>query len=409
MPTSFEKPLALKIQNLSKKYMLKYGKNKGDNIIALDNLSLDIYQGEIIGIIGPNGSGKSTMLKIISEVTSPDSGFVEANGKIASILEVGTGFNPDLSGRKNIYLNARLHGMKKEEVDAKFDKIVELFGFPRFLDSPIKSYSSGMYMRLAFAVVVNINADIYLFDEVLSVGDVMFRDKIIELIKCLQDENKTILFVTHSPGDISDICNKILLLNEGKKLIYDLPNEVLFYYGKMRQSNPSIKNITKNKALRDKKDLLKIKQTFSNVNTEDEFNIIKASVSNADGNSDAVLDAQKETIVEFECTYSTVKNVYLGFTVKNEADTIITTHLFDQLPSGKNSIIAKMTYPPDTFNETVFIIDVLVMIDDILSAFYQNIVIFKVESSKKYKVSWRNNYFSLVNLPVLNSSVTLLS
>jgi len=213
MPTLSDNNIAIKVNELSKTYSIKNDKGREGIIYALNNVSFEINKGEVIGIIGPNGSGKSTLLKVISEITAPTSGSVEICGHVASILEVGTGFNPDLSGRKNIYLNARLHGMKKAEVDAKFNDIVELFGFPDFLDTPVKQYSSGMYMRLAFAVVVHIDADIYLFDEVLSVGDVEFRKRTVAVLKNLSP--KTILIVTHSPEQLLSVVDRFVYLNNG--------------------------------------------------------------------------------------------------------------------------------------------------------------------------------------------------
>jgi ABC-type polysaccharide/polyol phosphate transport system ATPase subunit len=226
MPTSSDN-IAIKVNKLSKCYSIKNAE-KGKGVIhALDDVSFEINKGEVIGIIGPNGSGKSTLLKIISEIMAPTSGSVEIKGKVASILEVGTGFNPDLSGRKNIYLNARLHGMKKAEVDTKFNDIVELFGFRNFLDTPVKQYSSGMYMRLAFAVVVNIDADIYLFDEVLSVGDGEFRGKVIEKLEELKKFDKTVMFVSHNMNEFINICDKMLAIEKGKCISYGSPGSVV--------------------------------------------------------------------------------------------------------------------------------------------------------------------------------------
>lgn len=245
MPTSSNNNFAIRISNLSKSYSLKNKQGKDERLIALDNISLDIKQGEAIGIIGPNGSGKSTLLKILSEITAPDSGNVEIKGKVASILEVGTGFNPDLSGRKNIYLNARLHGMKKAEVDTKFEQIVELFGFANFLDTPVKHYSSGMYMRLAFAVVVHIDADIYLFDEVLSVGDVEFQRKAPDTILKLKQKNKTVLIVSHHLSQIDRICDKLALFTTGKIIQNGNPFEVGIFYSKTNK-NKEIRENTRN-------------------------------------------------------------------------------------------------------------------------------------------------------------------
>jgi lipopolysaccharide transport system ATP-binding protein len=268
---------AIKIRNLSKAFAIKSGLNKTGTITALNNINLDIKQGEAIGIIGPNGSGKSTLLKILSEITAPDSGSVELKGKVASILEVGTGFNPDLSGRKNIYLNARLHGMKKAEVDEKFDDIVDLFGFRHFLDTPVKQYSSGMYMRLAFAVVVHIDADIYLFDEVLSVGDIKFRGKALSIIKALKKKRKTLCIVTHSPDFISPVINKMMLLNKGEKVFCGTPSQTVIEHKKM------VSTIGKEKAQTLKMDefQLKAQKNIINYDTLTSFDITSFKIFNA--------------------------------------------------------------------------------------------------------------------------------
>src|SRR6056297_1325492 len=221
----------IKVGSLSKTYTLP-GNSRQKHVTALSDINLDVIKGEMIGIIGPNGSGKSTLLKIISEITAPDSGFVDIQGKVASILEVGTGFNPDLTGRENIYLNARLHKMKKKEVDSKLHNILNIFGFPKFLDSPVKQYSSGMYMRLAFAIVVNIDADIYLFDEVMSVGDMAFQERALEIMKHLNRQGKTIGIVTHAPDQIVEIVDRMVLLNNGRIVTVNTPEKVVQYYRK---------------------------------------------------------------------------------------------------------------------------------------------------------------------------------
>lgn len=409
MPTSSERSIAIKIRNLSKHYALLGKSTKSESVTALDNINIDVYQGEVIGIAGPNGSGKSTLLKILSEVTAPDSGFVEIQGEIASILEVGIGFNPDLSGRKNIYLNARLHGLQKKEVDDKLNKIIDLFGFPKFLDTPVKQYSSGMFMRLAFAVVVNIDADIYLFDEVLSVGDSTFRNKIINLIRILRNNGKTILIVTHTPGYIGEICNKMLLLNEGKIEIYDITNIVLMQYRKALLNNSLNENQKINVICRNEKELLNIKQTLDNVNSENQFDIINASVSNLENTSDSIIYGDKEINFEFECYYQTKERLQIAFAIINKEDYVISTHTFDTPPVGKNKIIAKMTFPPKTFNEAECIIDVFVFFDGLLSVLYQHIFIFNIKSKHNHTFSLEKYYLSLVNLPVDKNTISVVN
>lgn len=183
---------------------------------ALQDISFDVTRGQRIGIIGRNGAGKSTLLKILSRLVSPTKGEVRIRGRVASLLEVGTGFNMNLCGRENVYLNAALHGMDTHEIDAVFDSIVEFSGVGEFLDMPVKHYSSGMYMRLAFAVAAHLDPDILLMDEVLAVGDIAFQKKCLQRVESLASENRTIIFVSHSMGDIARFCDELIWIDRGK-------------------------------------------------------------------------------------------------------------------------------------------------------------------------------------------------
>ena len=174
-------------------------------------------QGEVLGLIGKNGAGKSTLLKIISRITLPTTGRISGNGRIASLLEVGTGFHGELTGRENIYLNGHIMGMKKKEIDQKFDEIIEFSGVSRFLDTPVKRYSSGMYVRLAFAVAAHLDPEILIIDEVLAVGDADFQLKCLDKIKSIsKEEGKTILFVSHNIQTLRNTCNRALVLDKGR-------------------------------------------------------------------------------------------------------------------------------------------------------------------------------------------------
>lgn len=219
---------AISIRNISKSYRKNITRKKfyrkpceGETFLAVDNISIDINKGEVVCISGQNGSGKSTLLKMIAEVTPPSSGEIEIDGKVASILEIGIGFQPELSGYDNIFLSGAMYGLTKSEIEKKSNKIVELFGFPDFINTPVKYYSSGMYMRLAFSIIVNIDADIYLFDEVTSVGDAEFRNKVVREITRLKSQNATILIVTHSPTIFSKISDKFILFSNGKIKVSD--------------------------------------------------------------------------------------------------------------------------------------------------------------------------------------------
>jgi lipopolysaccharide transport system ATP-binding protein len=242
--------IAIKIENLSKQYRLgnvgtgtlthdlkswwanargkedptlqigmenKLSEAGGDYVYALKDINLEVNQGDILGVIGKNGAGKSTLLKILSRVTTPTSGSIDLYGRATSLLEVGTGFHPELTGRENIFLNGAIMGMTKHEIKTKFDEIVEFAGVGKYIDTPVKRYSSGMYVRLAFAVAAHLDPEILIVDEVLAVGDVEFQKKAIGKMKDVSNnEGRTVLFVSHNIGAIQQLCNKGILLKNGK-------------------------------------------------------------------------------------------------------------------------------------------------------------------------------------------------
>jgi lipopolysaccharide transport system ATP-binding protein len=184
---------------------------------ALKDIYFEIGEGEVVGIIGGNGAGKSTLLKILSRITPPTSGIVEVNGRVVSLLEVGTGFHQELTGRENIYLNGAILGMKRSEINEKFDEIVEFAEVERFLDTPVKRYSSGMYMRLAFAIAAHLESEILLVDEVLAVGDLKFQEKCLGKMKDIsQKQGRTVLYVSHNMTSIRQLCKSCMLISDGK-------------------------------------------------------------------------------------------------------------------------------------------------------------------------------------------------
>ncbi|MBU6324894.1 MAG: ABC transporter ATP-binding protein [Bacteroidetes bacterium] len=182
---------------------------------ALKNINFEVRQGEVMGIIGRNGAGKSTLLKILSRVTTPTTGEIRIKGKIASLLEVGTGFHPELTGRENVFLNGAILGMSKAEIKRKFDEIVQFSGVARYIDTPVKRYSSGMYVRLAFAVAAHLEPEILVIDEVLAVGDTEFQKKCLGKIKEVAGGGRTVLFVSHNMGAVSDICDRAIMIEKG--------------------------------------------------------------------------------------------------------------------------------------------------------------------------------------------------
>lgn len=214
---------------------------KKEKFWALRDINFKIEQGDVIGLIGKNGSGKSTMLKILSRIVEPTQGEIIMRGKSASLLEVGTGFHPELTGRENIYFNGSILGMKKKEIESKFDEIVEFSGVDKFLDTPVKFYSSGMYVRLAFAVAAHLEPDILIVDEVLAVGDAEFQKKSLGKMRDVtKNKDRTVIFVSHNMESIQSICNKCVWLQEGQIVAMGETNKVIDKYVSSAQSSSSI-------------------------------------------------------------------------------------------------------------------------------------------------------------------------
>ena len=207
-----------------------HGNRDGEMIWALKDINLRVQQGEALGIIGRNGAGKSTLLKILSQVTAPTSGVVNVKGRIASLLEVGTGFHPELTGMENIYLNGAIMGMDRAEVTRKLDEIVDFSGVEKFIDTPVKRYSSGMYVRLAFAIAAHLEPDILVVDEVLAVGDAEFQKKCLGKMKDVAGEGRTVLFVSHQMNAIKNLCSTSILLSKGEILSCGRTNAVVARY-----------------------------------------------------------------------------------------------------------------------------------------------------------------------------------
>jgi len=200
---------------------------------ALNDVSFEVRRGETVGIVGRNGSGKSTLLQLICGTLTPSVGTVQARGRIAALLELGAGFNPDFTGRENVYLNGSLLGLTRQELDERFDDIVAFADIGEFIEQPVKSYSSGMYIRLAFAVAINVMPDILVIDEALSVGDEAFQRKCFARIDAIRDAGATVLFVSHSAQSILQLCDRALLLERGHKLLFGTPRQVVAFYQKL--------------------------------------------------------------------------------------------------------------------------------------------------------------------------------
>lgn len=248
--------VAIRVENLSKRYEIGaakqrydtlrdqladgfkalltrngFGHGRTESIWALKDVSFEVHEGEVVGIIGRNGAGKSTLLKILAQITKPTTGFAEIHGRVGSLLEVGTGFHPELSGRENIYLNGAILGMKKSEIDRKFDEIVAFAELEKFIDTPVKRYSSGMYVRLAFAVAAHLEPEILIVDEVLAVGDIQFQKKCLGKMQNIsKGEGRTILFVSHSVDAVLRLCSRCLMIKDGQLAANDDTAAVIDQY-----------------------------------------------------------------------------------------------------------------------------------------------------------------------------------
>ena len=216
--------------NTIKERLLFWKKSKKEKREILKGVTLKVKKGEVVGLIGVNGSGKSTLLKLMTKIIYPNKGKIETNGKLTSLLELGAGFHPDFSGRENIYFNASIFGLTKKEIDSRVQQIIEFSELKDFIDNPVRTYSSGMYMRLAFSVAINVDAEILLIDEILSVGDEHFQEKCFRKLEELKEQGKTIVFVTHGMGSVKRFCTRVVWLHQGKIKMDGDVNEVIDAY-----------------------------------------------------------------------------------------------------------------------------------------------------------------------------------
>jgi lipopolysaccharide transport system ATP-binding protein len=231
--------------SLRERLLQPFQKQQTDTFWALQDINFDVYEGECIGIIGRNGAGKSTLLKILSQITPPTKGYIKARGRVASLLEVGTGFHPELTGRENVYLNGSILGLRRAEINAKFDEIVNFSGVEKFLDTPLKHYSSGMRLRLAFSVAAHLEPEILLIDEVLAVGDAEFQKKCLGKMDEVSKSGRTVIFVSHNLGAVKELCSKGILIDIGKTKYIGSIDSTLTKYNENTASviNKVIENI----------------------------------------------------------------------------------------------------------------------------------------------------------------------
>lgn len=295
---------------------------KGSNYVwALKDITFDVEEGKVLGIIGKNGAGKSTLLKLLSRVTAPTSGIIKAKGRIASLLEVGTGFHPELTGRENIFLNGAILGMTKPEIRRKFDEIVDFSGVARYIDTPVKRYSSGMYVRLAFAVAAFLEPEILIVDEVLAVGDAEFQKKCLGRMKDVsKNDGRTVLFVSHNMGAIKNLCNETLLMEHGRGTCLGATSTVIEKYLSSgadvermltwsKEERPGDNSVRVNsvKVLGEDKDMNKMLTTNDDIYVEVDYDIVS------------------------ECKDLRIEAILLGF----DGEMIFTTSDFNYQPDNR--------------------------------------------------------------------------
>lgn len=352
--------------------------NELEEFWALKDINFEVNQGDRVGIIGRNGAGKSTLLKVLSRITEPTTGRIHLKGRVASLLEVGTGFHPELSGRENIYLNGAILGMGRAEVRKKFDEIVDFAGVEKFLDTPVKRYSSGMYVRLAFAVAAHLEPEILIVDEVLAVGDAEFQKKCLGKMEDVsKNEGRTVLFVSHNMGAVKNLCNKGILLKEGR-LTYSNNNidQVIATY---------IKNISTSN------NQIKIWNDIELAPGNEYLKLHKVSIESNNDNDIFTLEDDLEVKFEFwslkfEMNISITIEV---FTIEQEC---VFKAISNNIITDCKKYLSKIVIPKKFLNNNIYSIDFYFIKDESIIIFeYKNILQFEIIESKrdsKYHGKW---------------------
>jgi len=336
-------------------------KSESGIVWSLKDLDFEIKQGDAVGIIGRNGAGKSTLLKILSKVTAPTTGKITGKGRMASLLEVGTGFHPELSGRENIFLNGAILGMRKKEIQNKLDEIVNFAEIERYLDTPVKRYSSGMYVRLAFAVAAHLESEILIVDEVLAVGDAEFQRKCLgKMGEVSKGEGRTVLFVSHNTASITMLCNKSILLKNGLLQNFDTTSKVLSEYRCSAENQ-----IIQNESFKRDNDFF----YFKHVSIENEFNQIDFAINN-------------KITIKLEVYFKhRIAGIAVEIFVKNEDDLPVFSSCTPSIEVNPGLHTFEMTIPENTLNDIVYFFSIGISKDyEHFIAKYENVIRIKVEN-----------------------------
>lgn len=370
-----EREISLSAKNVTKAYRIfktpgqrflyhVFNTRSGSDFYALQNVNFDVYKGESFGIIGKNGSGKSTLLQLLAGILKPTSGELSVNGRVSALLELGSGFNPENTGVENIYMNSAILGVRKGEIENKIEEIIAFADIGNFIHQPVKTYSSGMYVRLAFAVAINVDADIILIDEALAVGDVFFRQKCYAKLDQLREEGKTIILVSHGMNEVEQFCDRVLLLNQGNAMFLGDSKEAvkLYYVLDQKQEDTELQDLEREEEIitnlktTEKKDKVVIDgwerkdDIFFDLNSSEEFSDEKATflrvgLFDEDGYSKRVFHQGDTACFYYEVFVK--KNIQLplaGIVIRDQKNIII---------HGKDNLQINMKLPDMVASGTI--------------------------------------------------------
>ncbi len=351
-------------------------KGKSEYVWALKDINFEVKRGEVLGIIGKNGAGKSTLLKILSKVTSPTTGSVKSKGRIASLLEVGTGFHPEMTGRENIFLNGAILGMTKKEINAKLDEIIDFSGCERYIDTPVKRYSSGMTVRLAFSVAAHLEPDILVVDEVLAVGDAEFQKKAIGKMQDIsKGDGRTVLFVSHNMAAVKSLCTRGIVLENGIVVFEGRADKSVDYY---------LQNNLINKLSFENNNLGKYKN--------EKISFLSARLNS---NSNFSISDEIEISFNFEL-YENIERFNLSLVLYSIQNETVFNSISPVGSLNKGNHIAKMIIPKNLLNTGIYKIRILFVNNSKSMLDFNDILIWEALESKKRDIDWYGNFIGLI-------------
>ena len=348
-------------------------KSSSNTVFALKDINLTVVKGEVLGIIGKNGAGKSTLLKVLSQITSPTTGTIKMKGRVASLLEVGTGMHPEMTARQNIYLNGSLMGMRRHEINSKIEEIVDFAGIAKYIDTPIKRFSSGMQVRLGFAVAAFLDPEILIVDEVLAVGDAEFQKKAIGKMRDVsQGEGRTVLFVSHNLNSVKTLCNKSIVLDKGS-IVYEGSSEngVQFYLN--NNSNKSFETLSFEKIVRDGMSL-----EIESIKLLDYLGNLNATFKNTTKNK-----------IEFNFVLESIRPIGVILQFKDEEDNYLFVSSYQINTKKENSrVLLNCELPSHFFNQGNFRINLLISQSNKIIYSIENILTFQIEMEYEMNQTW---------------------